>query len=363
VSTNRVGRPGGWLDWREHRVGPGLPCRLCGRPAICRDDDGRPCHKVCAEQPDTIRAEASTPDMREPIPMPRNESPLGAALACAARGWHVFPLRPGDKRPAIDRWEQRATTDPDRIRRCWSAGPYNIGIACGPSRMVVIDLDMPKPGQTPPVEWAEVGATNGDEVFAHLCHQAGQPLAHGAEIVVTGRGGIHRYFAHPADGPELRNTAGALGWLIDTRAHGGYVVAAGSIVAGHEYRTDLRARHGLDPLPHWLAERLRPAPLRPAGPPVVIDLPADRCGAYVRAAIDGTLAKLGEAGEGTRNDALFMAAQTLGQLVAGGMVAEDVVTDVLTDAARRLGLRPGETAKTIRSGLAAGGRRPRTVAA
>jgi len=41
--------PGG-LDWRTHSVGPARPCRLCHRPAFCRDEHGRPCHKVCAER-------------------------------------------------------------------------------------------------------------------------------------------------------------------------------------------------------------------------------------------------------------------------------------------------------------------------
>ena len=85
---------------------------------------------------------------------------LNAALWCAARGWHVFPLRPGDKRPAFpdhkaedctgtdlrcrgghQGWEPRATTDPGRIGRAWARTPYNIGIACGPSGLLVIDLD------------------------------------------------------------------------------------------------------------------------------------------------------------------------------------------------------------------------------
>jgi hypothetical protein len=47
---------------------------------------------------------------------------LGWALYLAAMGWHVFPLAPGTKRqPAVKDWENRATTDPDRIRRCWDA--------------------------------------------------------------------------------------------------------------------------------------------------------------------------------------------------------------------------------------------------
>lgn len=38
------------LDWRRHTIGRAAKCRLCGRLALLRDDRGRPCHKVCAEQ-------------------------------------------------------------------------------------------------------------------------------------------------------------------------------------------------------------------------------------------------------------------------------------------------------------------------
>ena len=342
----------GFLDWRTHSTGPALPCRICGRRSILRDENERPCHKTCAE----ARLGSSTCDARERIPMHSNDF-LTAALSAAARGWHVFPLRPDDKRPAIDRWEQRATTDPDRIRRCWTTGPYGIGLACGPSGLVVLDFDARKTGQAAPAGCE--GYMHGWGVFTDLCGDLGHPVPDATYAITTGRGGLHLYFRHP-DGIELRNTAGSLGWLIDTRAHGGYVVAAGSVVAGRAY-TVRQDAHTAE-LPGWLGELLRPAPLRPEGPPVVIELPEDRRGAYVRAAIDGTLTKLAEAGEGGRNHALFMAAQTLGQLAAGGAVPEDTVTAVLTDTAARLGLRPQEIERTIASGLRAGARRPRQVA-
>jgi Bifunctional DNA primase/polymerase, N-terminal len=301
----------------------------------------------------------STPDRKKPTVMPNNTL-LTAALAAAARGWQVFPLRPDDKRPAVRDWETRATTDPDRIRRCWSAGPYGVGVACGPSALIVVDLDQPKPGHPAPDAWTGEDIANGSDVFTVLCVRAGEPFAGGTYTVMTGRGGTHLYFRHPADGPQLRNTAGALGWLIDTRGHGGYVVAAGSTVAGRPYtvidKTDPAA------LPGWLPERLRPAPPRPVGP-VVVELPTDRRGAYLRAALDRTLSHLAEAREGGRNHALFMAAQTLGQLVAGAALGEDDVTAVLTQQARAIGLGEHEADRTICSGLAAGARRPRVVAA
>ncbi|MGI5402942.1 bifunctional DNA primase/polymerase [Streptomyces sp. CA-135486] len=51
-------------------------------------------------------------------------------------------------------WESRATTDRERIHRCWTRAPYNIGIATGPSRLVVLDLDTAKsPDDLPPAQW------------------------------------------------------------------------------------------------------------------------------------------------------------------------------------------------------------------
>src|SRR5438093_650742 len=75
----------------------------------------------------------------------------------------AFPDHPADLCTATDPrcrtagrhigWEARATTDPDRIRKAWTRAPYNVGIACGPSGLLVVDLDVPKPGQQPPAPW------------------------------------------------------------------------------------------------------------------------------------------------------------------------------------------------------------------
>jgi hypothetical protein len=315
--------------------------------------------------------------------MHTNENPLDVALNAAARGWHVLPLRPDDKRPAFPDhtaaacagrdprcraghtgWEARATVDPGRIRRGWSTIPYGVGIACGPSGLVVIDLDARKPDQTPPPGCPHPDATHGIDVFSALCDAAERSWPDQTYIVKTGRSGLHLYFRHPASGPALRNTAGergnGLGWLVDTRAHGGYVVAAGSTVAGRPY-TAARESEAAE-LPDWLAERLRPAPL-PAQRPVTVDLPTGRAGAYVNAAITRQLAILHEAAEGERNHTLYVSAVALGQLAAGGALRTDEAGSLLERAALSIGLNPCEVSRTIRSGLAAGARRPRTVAA
>jgi hypothetical protein len=276
---------------------------------------------------------------------------LTSAVSAAARGWHVFPLRPGDKRPAVRDWEARATTDAERIRRCWTAGPFNVGVACGPSGLVVIDLDTAKPDRPLPDGWP--GCADGEDVLAALSDRHGQPYPVSTYAVRTGSGGLHLYFAAPA-GLQLRNSAGRLGPLIDTRAGGGYVVAAGSRVTGRSY-TALDDTAAAAELPGWLARLLaEPAP-SPVGTPAAI---ADRPG-YAGAALRGEVQRVLDAVPGQRNDTLFRATSALGELVAGGLLPESLVDDALTAAGLAIGLGGRECAATIRSGLGRGARSPR----
>lgn len=159
---------------------------------------------------------------------------LQAAHAAAARGWQIFPLRPGAKLPAIGRWEQQAANTYEWVNHWWTRRPYNIGIACGPSKLVAIDLDTAKPDEAPPPECSGRGITSGAQVLDQLlARQPSAATVTATYTVVTPSGGRHLYYRAPTN-VQLRNTAGELGWLIDTRAHGGMVVAAGSVLAKHD---------------------------------------------------------------------------------------------------------------------------------
>jgi len=283
-----------------------------------------------------------------------------AGLNLASRGWHVFPLIPGSKRPAIRAWEERATTDPERIARCWATGAYNIGIATGPSALVVLDLDTPKDtGDTAPPEWRAPDITDGTDVLAALCQRHGQPYPSETYTVRTGRGGTHLYLTAP-QGTELRNSAGKLGWKVDTRAAGGYVVGPGSIVDGRPYTVTHDAPAA--PLPAWLTDLLRPAPLPPQKP-VTVPLATDKHGAYLCSAVTGELTRVTKSLPGEHNNALYLASVALGQLVKGGELDEGEVTAWLAAAAVQVGQGAREAQRTIASGLRAGAQRPRKVAA
>lgn len=296
------------------------------------------------------------------------DDPIRYALAAAARGWHVFPLAPGDKPPprGFTDYERRATTDPDTIRAWWARQPYNVGIACGPSGLVVIDLDKPKPGMEglrPPPPWDLPGVHEGADVLALLFERAGQPLPWETFTVRTRRGGTHLYFTAPTQ-VRLGNTKGLLGWLIDTRAHGGYVVGPGSFVDLPDGTGPYEVVHNAPPapLPPALLQPLLPTVHTPQ-PPTAIRPGTGRAHAYIRAALQREGDRITNAPPGHRNQALYVAAVALGQLVAGGALTEHDMTTLLEQRGGAVGQSPAAIAHTIAAGLKAGALRPRKVAA
>ncbi|MFF8944535.1 bifunctional DNA primase/polymerase [Streptomyces sp. NPDC014864] len=278
---------------------------------------------------------------------------LSTALDAAARGWHVFPLRPGTKRPALHgeaacphngpctdghrKWEQRATTDPDRIRAAWSRAPFNVGIATGPSRLIVVDLDLPK-------HKGSSDAPCGAATFAALCERAGHAVPD-TYRTRTASGGEHLYFTAPA-GVRLGNTAGTLAPLVDTRAWGGYVVAAGSTTPSGPYETVNSA--AAVALPDWLLESLQPAPARPAVP---LRLPAVDGSRAALAALEAECATVAAAPDKQRNITLNRCAFKVGRFVAWGDLPRHVAEEAFQAAGEGRGLTAAECRATIRSAL------------
>ncbi|MEU5311890.1 bifunctional DNA primase/polymerase [Streptomyces sp. NPDC021562] len=282
-----------------------------------------------------------------------SEHLMRAALDAADRGWHVFPLRPGSKPPALHgeqacprtgqcaaghrKWEQRATTDPDRIRAAWSRAPFNVGIATGPSGLLVVDLDVCK-GK------GSSDAPGGAATFAALCERAGHAVPD-TYRVRTASGGEHLYFTVPA-GVRLANTAGTVARSVDTRAWGGYVVAAGSTTPTGAY--EALCAPVVAPLPLWLQTILQPAP-KPTQTPS--EPTAGQSQRYADVALANETRNVATAQQGSREGALFRAARALGRFVAWGDLPRHVVEQALQEAGQSAGLSAAECRSTLRSAL------------
>ncbi|MFJ1768000.1 bifunctional DNA primase/polymerase [Amycolatopsis sp. NPDC088138] len=296
---------------------------------------------------------------------------LGAALDAARRGWPVFPLAPRSKRPAIADWQQRATCDPERIRRWWLRHPlHNVGIACGPAGLLVLDLDA---AHGPiPIHWARRGVTHGRDVLALLARRAGEPDPVGTFTVATPRVGEHRFFSRPP-GTRLRSTVGArgrgLGWHVDTRGPGALIAAPGSVAVVRGVPVPYTVAWDLPVavLPRWLVTALTPppAPPLPADPPPPLPTTSRRVTAYVQAAVTAECRNVATATEGHRHITVYAAAAALGELHGNGWISAAAITHHLTDAARHhLGVADfdaRELTTTIRDGIAAGRDNPRIL--
>lgn len=267
-------------------------------------------------------------------------TPVQWRLLLAARGFHIFPLIPGNKRPAVRDWENRATSDTDAALD-WPSDEHGVGIACGPSRLLVIDCD--NHGGTPPEPWNVSGVTTGEDALAVLWDTLAPGTSPWAEAlsVVTPSGGVHLYFQDPTGG-KLRNSAGRLAWQVDTRASGGYVVAPGTRLPNGIY-TAIHWPAALPVAPSWLVDRLteRPAPQRPArGLRGLHGAPAGR-------RTEGLARAVAQAPQGKRNDVLNWAGH---KLAAEGLATPENV-DRLAAAARAAGLEDREIGRTLQSAL------------
>lgn len=172
-----------------------------------------------------------------------------AARAYGALGWYVFPVIPKSKCPyAGSHGVNDSTIDPIEIAGRWSAHPAaNIGVDCGRSGIVAIDID----------------GVAGEETMAELLVAHGS-LTDTVEALTPG-GGRHLLFQHP--GGYIGSRAGLYA-SIDVRANGGYIVVAPSNhPSGREYRWAPERSPfecGLAEMPAWLVAACRQGSAHPA---------------------------------------------------------------------------------------------------
>ena len=272
---------------------------------------------------------------------------LDGALDYAGRGWPVFPVEPGGKRPLgrlVPNGFKDASTDADQIRAWWTTEPAaNIGLPTGLA-FDVLDVDGPVA-----LERLEVWSTDrpGDDVEGPT---VATPRGWHAYVTPTGRG-------------NAVNMGGLSG--VDWRGRGGYVVAPPSVKEDGgtwDWMTgtpqDLGPDTPIIPAPEWVLQlferRVEPA---------MGTLPrhAGRTG-YGAAALERELGRLALAMEGSRNHQLNASAYSLGQLVGVRALDAEETGQALLRVAMGLGLGEQEATATIRSGMTSGIRSPREVA-
>ena len=255
-----------------------------------------------------------------------------AAHAYADLGWGVFPVAPGAKDPLV-KWRDASSIDHGQIDAWWGRWPdANIGIDCGFSDLVVVDVDdrgsIELMVDDLGVRVDEVGTLRAD----------------------TPRGGMHVYFQ--AGDEPIRNSQSALAPKVDVRGDGGYVLAAPSVTEDGVYSW---ANSG-HPVP--MLDRLAYACARPAWEPAADTYepapdppPADSMAArWAEAALNGEVDAVAAAPDGTRNARLFEAGLKLYGIVKGGHLDGPTVTSILMSVGvDRAGQSRHEADHTLRS--------------
>lgn len=351
---------------------------------------------------------------REPVrPIGAARHPLTIARWCAHQGWPVHPLASGRKTPAANCVACRrsghtaaecaclaaglwchgfhaATLDLRRIDNWWGTHPeFGVGVACGPARLVVIDVDAHRtqppardrllPGIRIGGHVNLTGLRDGFHTLAVLAALRNQPSPAddvGTLRVRTPSGGLHIWYRVTDTRRWLcsvgSSTGRALAWQVDVRAHGGYIIAPGTSTRTGVY-TPLDGAPEPAPLPAWLSQELERTghvgalrqPTSRQVPPRARQAVLSTGGGHrhLRGLLGSVLddvAVCGRVSEGAGfSSRLNRAAYTIGGLVAGGSLSWNEAEQVLRDVAAAA--RPGQERRAegiIRHGLSAGARRP-----
>lgn len=259
---------------------------------------------------------------------------LPFALQAISQGFHIFPVEPGGKTPIriyqdrpkeeapwTIKWSEVATNDVNKVAEWWSYAPMaNIGVACKPSGLFVVDCDQAKEDDIlKGTQWEYLHdlfgpRVDGETVWDQVAERYGGgpdavQRAFNTYQVATGSGGRHFYYRWP---PEVHSSQDSIvRGLLDVRGNGGerggYVLAAGSVTTSGRYTEDDSESPGVHAgvrnAPEWLVALCRyQEPYRSPRAPEPFDRPRN-------IVFHGLVDTVRHAPDGNLNNGLFWAAR------------------------------------------------------
>ena len=172
--------------------------------------------------------------------------PLDAALILIKNGFHVLPLQPNTKIPALKDFPNKASRDPDQIKKWFDGTKYNIGISTSKYQddkaLVVIDVDNKN------------GKNGAGELLKF--QKAGKEVPN-TFIQNTPSGGKH--LVYYVDTP-VRQGTNVLAPGLDIRSKGGQIAAFGSTIDGKEYEGS--GLLNIVECPKWVTDICGKAPVK-----------------------------------------------------------------------------------------------------
>lgn len=273
----------------------------------------------------------------------------------SANRFALFPIPKYCKRPTgIVRSHVTGWSEDRWTWKMWygGSGGCNFGVACGPSRIIVVDVD-----------------SGGAEDLEEWIRRNNLVQMPGTMAVVTPSGGAHHYFRVPdsVDPSTLRQPN--ISSRVNIRAGHGYVVSPWSVTdpkfdngvktyGWYRLTTTVMTAAPQTLLDHCAPDRVDHDPIRRAEDVELGEdgFPADlfACGA-VHERLYRALEPLRNAVRGELNIRLNDAAFAVGKIVAEGLLDQGVAEEKLWGAAESVGIPRTEpkARSTIRSGMRA----------